>query len=238
MRYTNIHDKIVELCSTAITLTEVEAKLGITSPSGGLRNYVKLHKIPMPLYEGKRAASRLSQAGRKKITLADLTVNTLINRATVKRLLFREGLKEERCEECGWNKRRADGLCPLHLHHVSGDGSDNRIENLQILCPSCHSLTPNYSGKNQNNPRRSKEHKANVAYYSAPKHTCEVCGKLGYGETYCSSQCAHLATRRTEWPTKEQLEQEIKMMSWTAIGRKYGVSDNAVRKWAKNYSLL
>ena len=37
---------------------------------------------------------------------------------------------------------------PLELHHINGDNTDNRIENLQLLCPNCHALTDNYRGKN------------------------------------------------------------------------------------------
>lgn len=46
---------------------------------------------------------------------------------------------------------------PLQVHHISGDRYDNRIENLQLLCPNCHALTDNYMGKNrkiyQNRPK-------------------------------------------------------------------------------------
>lgn len=53
--------------------------------------------------------------------------------------LIKEGLKEPRCECCGsdtWLGREI----PLELHHVNGNHFDNRIENLQILCPNCHAL--------------------------------------------------------------------------------------------------
>ncbi|WP_442911559.1 HNH endonuclease [Lachnospira sp.] len=39
---------------------------------------------------------------------------------------------------------------PLELHHINGIHKDNRLENLQILCPNCHALTENYSGKSSN----------------------------------------------------------------------------------------
>ena len=35
----------------------------------------------------------------------------------------------------------------MALHHVNGDGSDNRLENLQMLCPNCHSQTENFAGR-------------------------------------------------------------------------------------------
>jgi 5-methylcytosine-specific restriction endonuclease McrA len=61
-------------------------------------------------------------------------------------------LKEARCERCGlteWLGKPA----PLQLHHVNGDGKDNRPENLQILCPNCHSQTDSWGGRNRRKVR-------------------------------------------------------------------------------------
>jgi len=55
---------------------------------------------------------------------------------------------------------------------------------------------------------------------------------------YCSKECADLSRRKVERPTKKQLQREIKEMSWLALGRKYNVTDSAVRKWARNYGLI
>jgi len=56
-------------------------------------------------------------------------------------------------------------------------------------------------------------------------------------QEYCSYDCSYKSQRKAKRPTKEQLGEEIKEFSWRALGRKYGVSDNAVRKWAKRYGL-
>jgi predicted HNH restriction endonuclease len=37
----------------------------------------------------------------------------------------------------------------MALHHVNGEGTDNRLENLMMLCPNCHAQTPNFSGRNR-----------------------------------------------------------------------------------------
>jgi hypothetical protein len=70
------------------------------------------------------------------------------NRTHLKQRLLAEGLKENRCERCGIESWLGEPLS-IALHHVNGDGLDNRLENLLLLCPNCHSQTPNFSGRNR-----------------------------------------------------------------------------------------
>jgi len=70
------------------------------------------------------------------------------NRGHLKQRLLRLGLKVARCEDCGLDSWRGRPLS-LELHHVNGDGEDNRLENLRILCPNCHSQTATWGGRNR-----------------------------------------------------------------------------------------
>lgn len=69
------------------------------------------------------------------------------NRGNLKRRLIAAGLKQGVCEICGISEWRGEPLA-LALHHLNGDGRDNRLENLQLLCPNCHSQTENFAGRN------------------------------------------------------------------------------------------
>jgi hypothetical protein len=69
------------------------------------------------------------------------------NRSHLKQRLLAAGLKENHCERCGIEKWLGEPLS-MALHHINGDGLDNRLENLSLLCPNCHSQTPNFSGRN------------------------------------------------------------------------------------------
>ena len=66
------------------------------------------------------------------------------NKVRVK--LLKEGYKEHKCECCGLTEWLGHPI-PLELHHLNGIHTDNRLENLQVLCPNCHAQTDNYSGK-------------------------------------------------------------------------------------------
>jgi Bacterial regulatory proteins, luxR family/HNH endonuclease len=70
------------------------------------------------------------------------------NRTHLKRRLVATGLKQNRCERCGIESWLGEPLS-MALHHVNGDGLDNRLENLALLCPNCHAQTPNFSGRNR-----------------------------------------------------------------------------------------
>lgn len=70
--------------------------------------------------------------------------------------LIEYGLKEEKCENCGLSEWMGEKI-PLELHHKNMNHSDNRIDNLQILCSNCHSLMHKYSNSSSNHQRFDKE---------------------------------------------------------------------------------
>ncbi len=73
--------------------------------------------------------------------------NTPRGRGHLKQRLLQAGLKDGSCEHCGLAEWRGEALS-LALHHVNGDRLDNRVENLELLCPNCHSQTDTFSGRN------------------------------------------------------------------------------------------
>jgi 5-methylcytosine-specific restriction endonuclease McrA len=69
-------------------------------------------------------------------------------RWNIRQRLIEAGLKALRCEECGITTWQREPVS-LALHHVNGDGGDNRLENLALLCQNCHSQTPNFGVKTE-----------------------------------------------------------------------------------------
>jgi hypothetical protein len=63
----------------------------------------------------------------------------------------------EKCWLCAWDKKHlSDGKCPLEIDHIDGDHTNNKPENLRLLCPNCHSLTLTYRGRNRGNGRHAR----------------------------------------------------------------------------------
>lgn len=86
---------------------------------------------------------------RPSVSIADVLSNKVPYQSfKLKLRLFKEGLKENKCECCGiseWNGK------PLNceLHHIDGNNANNNLDNLIILCPNCHSQTENFRSKNK-----------------------------------------------------------------------------------------
>lgn len=66
---------------------------------------------------------------------------------TIRRWLIEQ--ENNKCSKCGWGERHpCDGNIALHIDHINGDRKNCRPENLRVLCPNCHSLTPTYGTRN------------------------------------------------------------------------------------------
>lgn len=87
--------------------------------------------------------------------LAATTGRTLNIRQFVRNFLIEQA--GNKCSKCGWNViHSVTKRCPLEINHIDGNPSNNDISNLEVLCPNCHSLTPNFRALNKNSPRKRK----------------------------------------------------------------------------------
>lgn len=129
-------------------------------PSGGMHRYIKRAIQELELdtshFVGQGWNKGQAHKGGSRRPLAEILVTNSSYgcSSTLRQRLIAEGLKPAYCERCGRDSWFDEPL-PLHLDHINGDHSDNRIENLRILCPNCHALTPTWCGRNRSKMRNA-----------------------------------------------------------------------------------
>ncbi len=206
---------MIEVLGNSRSMREVIKYFGLsTNGSGGYRNIknkILSLGLEIPKYEYKGG-------GPKKNKLTNDSVfceNSTYPRHKLKLRIIKNNLIEYTCCLCGndglWNKKKLS----LHLDHINGVNNDNRLENLRFLCPNCHSQTETYGGKS-----------------NKKKYTCD-CGEKKYKTSNVCLNCSKLNQRKVDRPTIDVLLEDVKTLGYKGTGRKYGVSDNAIRKWLK-----
>lgn len=227
-----------EAVAASRSYSEALRRLGLRSAGGNhklFRRYVdEIWQIPTAHFD----AGGQSTPARTAIPMAKVLVEqSTYSRSRLKQRLFAEGLKERRCEMCGQGERWRGKWMSLILDHINGVPDDNRLENLRIVCPNCAATLDTHCGrKNRQTP---------------PVRYCRRCTQRftpsHARQRYCSRTCGcrwdrsrlrgvgKPHARKVERPPYEKLVAEIEATSYVAVGRKYGVSDNAVRKWVRFY---
>ncbi len=138
--------------STSTSVRQVLKKLRLREAGGNyeqVRRYIDELEIDSSHFRGKGWSRGLRGIGVYRIPLKEVLVkNSTFQSHKLKNRLFKEGIKEKWCELCKWAEISADGRQPLELDHINGDRHDNRLANLRILCPNCHSLQVTHRGRN------------------------------------------------------------------------------------------
>ena len=166
---------------------------------------------------------------RKKKPLSEIVVeNSTYSRGHLKDRLIKDLKWEYKCKECGQGDMWKGKKLTLELDHINGVNNDHRLENLRFLCPNCHSQMPTNKGANvKRKPTKNK----------LPT-TCTDCNKkITKGSTRCGSCASKKFNKRKvkNRPSLETLLEDLKTLPYTKVGKKYGVSDNCIRKWIKQY---
>lgn len=161
-------DEMEKIVNDSVSIADVCRKCG-WKPTGGnyriIKKNLEEYNIDNSHFTGQRTNIGNKNNKNKEKKLEEyLTINSNISSHVLKNKLIKEKYKKYQCEnkECGISKWHGKQIS-LQLHHINGNPNDNRLENLQLLCPNCHSLTETYCGYKSNNLQK--------------RFYCKNCGK-------------------------------------------------------------
>lgn len=143
---------------------EVLIKLGFTTMAGNYKTfdkYIKLYNIDTSHFLTAKDSIKGNQF-HKKYELKDIFIENFqggVNNSGLKNHLYKGGLKQPCCELCGQKEDWFGKKLSFILDHINGVNNDNRIENLQIICPNCDSTLDTYMGRNNTNVNSKNQKK-------------------------------------------------------------------------------
>ena len=144
-------EQLIEAVPRCDSMSQVLQLLGLKVTAAGNRRTVKLYIQKLNLdtshWTGQGWVGTREFHPVKKSLAEILTVNSSYPTSHLRLRLFKEKVKEPKCENCGLTIWLGQEIS-FELDHINGVSNDHRIENLRVLCPNCHSQTPTWRGRN------------------------------------------------------------------------------------------
>ena len=201
---------IQKVVNDSVSYKESLIKMGLRAAGGNykiLKKYINLYGLSISHFESPEEVSKRNLF-KDKIPLDEVLVeNSTYSRTSLKIRLYDDKILERECSLCGQDENWNGMKISLILDHINGIYNDNRLENLRMVCPNCNAGLVTHCGKNKKFPPKLKKDR------NKPR----------------------LESRKVERPDYETLKEEVLNNGYSSTGRKYGVSDNSIRKWLKNY---
>jgi hypothetical protein len=221
-------DNIEIIIKESKSIGEVLDKLNLRRAGGNyavIKKYIILYNLDTTHFINENnSIFNVVENFVKKSLETYLVENSTASRGNVKRRLLEEEVLKNVCSLCGQDENWNGMKISLILDHINGIYNDNRIENLRIVCPNCNAGLDTHAGKNAN-----KKENVKLQLESIEK---KIIDKEIKKRLYIEGR------RKVERPDYEILKNEISENGYSATGRKYGVSDNAIRKWIKYYEKI
>lgn len=207
-------DEFKQIIEESKTYKEALGKLGYHHSGGAyitLRKRIKALNISV---EHMTPAARYGTSQRQ-VPNEEIFIKDYHGGVKVRERVLKDNLIPYKCALCDQPPEWHGKKLTLTLDHINGDHYDNRIENLRFLCPNCDSQQSTYGAKN----------------------------KKGYGSNFTPKKSVQKKRKKCINVKLPRVSQEEFMAAlrtfknFTEMGKRFGVSDNAVRKWCRKWGL-
>lgn len=228
-------EKLQEAITNSKSSKEVLEYLGLRAAGGNyssLKKNVERYQLTLPEWDySKQLSVARVQFSDDEVFVED---SSFASRASLKKRLYAMGVKEE-CSECGLGKKWNGKLITLQLDHINGIHNDNRLKNLRIVCPNCHSQTETYSGRSteESKVEARRESSLRRALQKGFSGFCLDCREPVTEMAKRCTECSPKVRYGTQYPEIEILIEQLATRSFVKVAEEIGVSDNALRKHMK-----
>lgn len=220
------NEEFTQIVASCTSMADVARKLGYTSYSGDISARIRKRIEALGL-----SIDHFSLGGKHPIKRDPSNVfikNSTADQSTLRKFYFAGKYTPYVCSICGQEPQWQNKPLTLILDHINGHNHDDRLENLRWVCPNCNQQLDTTGYKKMRVKNENKKERKNF---------CSNCGKeISLNATLCM-KCLGEFNRVCKRPDRQELKDMIRVMSFVDIGKKYGVSDNAIRKWCDSYNL-
>lgn len=241
-------EKLEEIVKKSKNFADVLNYLNLRYAGGShkiIKNHITNNNIDISHFEtSQERIKRLRNNGTLCVEtpIEDVLVeNSNYSRGSLKRKLYKLGIKKRECEMCGQGEEWKGRKMSLIIDHINGIRNDNRIENLRIVCPNCNATLDTHCGKNKKQKKQLLNNEVKILKTTKNTKIIQATKPQKIKKLKIKSSNPNWRTdpklkrRKIDRPPYSTLAEEVLNDGYLATGRKYGVSDNAIRKWIKMY---
>jgi hypothetical protein len=193
----------------------------------GFKRRVKLLGVDTSHFLGQSSSKGTSKPSNYRAPLENILIenSSYTNGSGLKKRLLKEGVLQPHCYECGLKPEWNGKPLVLQLDHINGAHNGNRISNLRILCPNCHTQTDTFCSRNRVDETVIKQKSKRVK-----RKNCLDCDTLIADRNERCKQCSNKLKNKPKivWPHIDELKRMIKETNRCAVARLLGVTDNAI----------